>query len=134
MQEAVAGSKLDHSVRMRRMFSVALLIVVAIAGARGTAIPPGARDVGPGVLLVPFGFGLLAAGWCHFDGRIRGKPPTRIALMAIVLVAAIAVPVYCVWSRGIRGVLLLLGSAVALSISALIGAGIAVLALGNLHG
>ena len=132
MQNVGTRSRVEHSLRMRLVCSVALLIIVAVAGARAAAIPK-EQDLGPGALLTPVAFCFLAAAWCLFDGRVRGKPPARIGLMGIVLAAPIGLPIYCLWSRGIRGVLLLLGSALALSIAALVGVATVSLALRAAH-
>jgi hypothetical protein len=113
MEEIRSAPDEKHSRRMRRMTAAALLIVAAVAGAREVAIPV-EKDVGPGSFLFPIALAFLAATWCLFDGRLRGKPPVRIGLMAIVLALPIAFPVYCFWSRGPRGILLLFGSVGAL--------------------
>jgi len=111
-------------------FWSALAVIVAIM-ARAAVVPEG-QDFGLAPLLGPLALGFMVAGWCHFDGRMRNKQPARIGLMGIVIAAPIGFPVYCLWSRGLRGALLLLqGLGVAIG-AALVGSVAGLVATGQL--
>lgn len=120
MEQPNPTPRVQYALLLRRLCVAALLIVAVLMGAQAAAIPMGG-DEGSGALLAPIALSFLVAAWCLFDGRIRGKPPARIGLMAVVVALPIAFPVYCVWSRGLRGILLLLGAAVAFVVALTIG-------------
>jgi hypothetical protein len=82
--------------------------MAAVVGIRAAAIPE-ADNRGPGALLAPVLLAVATATWCQFDGRVRGKPPAPVGLMGIFLAPPIGLPVYCIWSRGLRGILFGLG-------------------------
>ena len=102
---------------MRRFSFVAVLFAGAVAGFRGLTIPE-AEEAG-GAALATIVLAGFVATWCLFDGRIRGKPPVKGALIAIFLIPPVGFPFYCVWSRGARGVLFCLGFVSLLVVTAL---------------
>lgn len=124
------STSIKHAARMRLLCFLALAVAAAIAGARET-MDPEHTDRGPIVLLLPLFFSLLGASWCFFDGQVRGKRPARIGLMLIVIGLPIGFPVYCLWSRGLRGLLVLLGFVCMLFVASGLGAAI-VLAISQL--
>ena len=62
-------------------------------------------------------FGLTATLWTVSDARQRGRPILHIVQFFILVSWPIAVPIYLIWSRGKRGVGLLLLHGVGLSIA-----------------
>lgn len=97
-----------NALRMRRVSFIALVIVMALTGVRLAFIPE-QDDTGFGGLLPSFMTALLIASWAQLDGRVRGKPLVTAASVAIFFTFPVAFPIYCVWSRGLRGVLFCLG-------------------------
>ena len=93
---------------MRRRSFIALVIVMALLGVRATVIPE-QEETGAGVLLLSFLIALLVTSWALFDGRVRGKPLIAAASRWMFFTYPVAFPIYCVWSRGARGVLFCLG-------------------------
>jgi len=89
------------NARIRRGFLVLLLAVFVLEGIRGEVLLEG-QD-GLALLLSRLAIPLLLALWCLYDGRVRGKSPPHMGVMAIFLVAPVAVPYYFFWSRGLRG-------------------------------
>ena len=82
--------------------------MTALVGVRAAVIPE-QDDTGASVLLLSFVTAMLVATWAQLDGRIRGKPLVTAASVAIFFTFPVAFPVYCLWSRGARGVLFCLG-------------------------
>lgn len=111
-----------HLVWMRRVSFAVLVAVVAVHGIRVAAIPE-SEQRGAGAFLAPLLIAFATATWCLFDGRVRGKPPAPVGLMGIVLVPPIGLLAYCIWSRGVRGLLFALGL-VCLLLSVLVTAGV----------
>src|SRR5262245_18668935 len=50
----------------------------------------------------------LVASWCQVDARERGGTIGKLQFVAIILFALIALPVYLVRTRGVRGFLSIL--------------------------
>lgn len=107
----------DFNVGMRKCLFEVLLVLCFLAGFRSVL----ANDDGDARLRLALFRLALKTGvcvslslWCLYDGRIRGKPLSRIGVAVVFLLAPIAVPVYLIWSRGIRGLwtLLLFASAI----------------------
>ena len=126
MQNAQLKFSVEHAARMRRFSFVALVIVVASYGAWTTGIPE-AEETGTTPLLFAFVTALLSGTWCLFDGRVRGKPPTEAGLLGIFLVVVVGFPIYCIWSRGRRGVLFCLGYVGVLAFAGIAGVAVAFL-------
>jgi low temperature requirement protein LtrA len=95
---------------MRSACAVALAIAFVVAGVRAGILSE-AEDRGPAAFFVGIAISFLIASWCWFDGRVRGKPIARVGAMLIFVGVALGYPIYCVWSRGVRGLLFLIVSA-----------------------
>ena len=78
------------------------------------------EEAARGELIVSFTLAALLASWCHFDGLVRGQSVSSIGLMLIFVAAPIGVPIYCLWSRGLRGFVTILGLALALVVPAVL--------------
>ena len=82
-----------------------------------------------------FLFALLWAGmgtwWCVVDGRMRNAPLPTLASWDILFLAVVAVPLYVIWSRGRRGVWLVLKHGVLMFLTMTVFATIAMLYLGG---
>lgn len=87
-------------------------------------IIPEGEDRGPTAFLVTLAISFLTASWCFFDGRVRGKRPARVGLMALVFAAPFAYPVYCVWSRGLRGLVFSIATTLAFLATVALSAGV----------
>jgi hypothetical protein len=109
---------------MRRVAFVCVLISVALIGAR-TGAGWSLANTGPAALLGPISASVSAATWCYYDGQVRRRPALRLNLEGVVFVMPVAFPAYCVWSRGVRGVLILM---------AMVGAACAALVAGLVVG
>lgn len=120
METVTAGQDQRTYLVLRRMSFVALLVGVAVIGVR-IGVHQSDRDTGPSVVLAPLLCSLSAALWCYCDGRVRGKPALRVNLEGVIWALAFGFPAYCVWSRGARGVLLLLGVIAAASAALVLG-------------
>jgi hypothetical protein len=105
---------------MRRCAFVALVVLTASYGVWATAIPE-AAETGATFLICAIVPGLLTGTWCLFDGRVRGKAPPEAGLLGLVLVPMVGFPIYCAWSRGLRGVLFCLGYAAILLLALIVG-------------
>ena len=122
MPAPLSKFSVSHAVLMRRISFVALIITFSMLGAWAMAAEQ--MDGGPVFVLSSLLPALLIGVWCLFDGRIRGKPLNEAALLGIFLVTLVAFPIYCVWSRGLRGVWFCVGFGVILSLALFSGAGI----------
>lgn len=100
--------RIKGALGMRRVSFIALVILMALTGVRLAFIPE-QDDTGVGALIPSFLTALLIASWAQLDGRARGKPLVTAASVAIFFTFPVAFPVYCLWSRGARGVLFCLG-------------------------
>ena len=72
------------------------------------APPPGPFD-----FLCWISLWILMTLWCRYDGLARGKPMIWSGVTATFLLMPFSVPVYLLWSRGLRGfvtLILLLGA------------------------
>jgi len=87
---------------------IALVIVMGLCGARAVAVPV-EEDTGPFNLILALMIGVLVTGWAIIDGRVRGKPLVMSASSWLFFTYPVGFPLYCVWSRGARGVLFCLG-------------------------
>ncbi len=122
MPAPLSNFSVSHAVLMRRISFVALLVTFTVLGVWEMATEQ--ADGGPAFALASIVPVLLIGVWCLFDGRIRGKPLNEAALLGIFLVTLVAFPIYCVWSRGLRGVWFCVGFGVILSLALFGGAGI----------
>lgn len=107
-------------VVMRRVAFVCLLVSAALMGARAGA-GASLANTGPAALLGPLSVTFSAAMWCYYDGQIRRRPVSRLNLEGLVFVMPVAFPAYCVWSRGMRGLLVLLGVVGAVGVALVAG-------------
>ncbi|HEX6811267.1 MAG TPA: hypothetical protein VF384_06570, partial [Planctomycetota bacterium] len=89
--------------RRRVTFGV-LLVLAGVCGVRMATLPESA-DNSPGALLVAAATSLTCAIWCAFDARVLGKRAPPVLLAMVFLVLPIALPIYFLWSRGLRGIL-----------------------------
>lgn len=110
---------------MKRL-AFAALAACAIGSGVMTAVVPEEKVLARTELTMTLCYGVLLAVWCLFDGRIRGRQPSSAGLQGILLVFVVGFPIYCIWSRGIRGTLYCLGFVGVLCLFAIAGMGIAV--------
>ncbi len=99
---------------MRAACAVALVIACFLVGVREGVLQEQAGH-GPTAFVIGVAISLFIAGWCWLDGRVRGKPLARVAPMLILAAPMVGYPIYCVWSRGLRGLLLLVISVIVYS-------------------
>jgi len=114
----------DFDVGMRRTLFEVLLVLCLLAGFRNVlAQHDGDSRLRQALISLALRIGACVSLslWCLYDGRVRGKPLMRIGAAAVFLLAPIAVPVYFIWSRGIRGLWTLVLFASALVAAACIG-------------
>ncbi len=64
-------------------------------------------------LLIPLAMCVTVGWWAINDSVIRGRPISFFVRVWFVLLAGIVVPAYCLWTRGWRGLLLVLLNGVA---------------------
>ena len=129
MQETSPTSSAKHAVRMRRYCFIALVILMAPTGVRAAVIPE-QEETGIGSWLLTLATALFVTSWALFDGRVRGKPLIMSASRWMFWTCPVAFPIYCVWSRGARGVLFCLGFVAILLLSTVAAGFITVYALG----
>ncbi len=55
-------------------------------------------------LLIGLLMASVAAGWVVMDARQRGKPILHVVQFFLVFTWGVSVPVYLVWTRGLRGI------------------------------
>ena len=65
-------------------------------------------------LLLSLFTALVVTLLCITDSKVRGKPMVQAAQWIMFFTWPIAVPIYLVWSRGAKGLLILFGHIVAL--------------------
>jgi len=94
--------------RLRRTTFIVLLLVLVVYGARTDAMPESDAD-GPAGLLFPLVPNLPVALWCRHDGAINHRSASSTGLAGIFFTGPIGLFVYCVWSRGVRGILVAFG-------------------------
>ena len=117
-----------HWRRMKHASLAALVLCAGLFGVWGTAVPEDRVSVlsewGLGL-----GIGVLLAWWCLFDGSLRGRRPTRIGLFGVMVLPHAGFPIYCLWSRGVRGLLVVLLVGGAVLASFVLGAVVAAVAM-----
>jgi hypothetical protein len=116
----------QHDARMRMGSAIALAVSVIVAGVRAGVLLE-EEDRGPTNLFIGVAMSFFVASWCWFDSRVRGKPIARAVAMLLLLGTVIAFPIYCVWSRGARGLLLLLLAVIAFLFLSVLSAMVAAL-------
>lgn len=104
-------SEVRHgAIADRHLALVALLAL--LPGWFALGLEEGLRDLGlpvPGGAALAIVGGIAGVALCHFDGRARRRYPAPIAFLPIFWAGPFALPVYALWSRGWRGLLLALG-------------------------
>lgn len=123
---ASSQTNIDRVRRLRTITFVAL-VVVSIAFAAWAAADSDGELMQDEDLVFGLADGLLVSLWCRFDGLVRGKSPSVLALAGILIFGLIGFPIYCIWSRGWRGLLLLLGFMVAIVLAGAVGAALQLL-------
>jgi len=91
--------------QMRRWAAISLFVAMVLAGLRW-ADP--AHRVGNADLVDRVVLSLLVTFWVHCDSRVVGRRPVHIAMLGMFLLPQVGLPVYCLWSRGRAGWLLIL--------------------------
>ncbi|MEE8450726.1 MAG: hypothetical protein V3R99_02395 [Thermoguttaceae bacterium] len=90
----------DYQWKLRRLLLVSLYVFFG-----ASAI---CQALSPRSLLLAFVFPVAIAStvtfWCVVDSRILGRPMLRVLQMLTFFTWPIAVPLYLVWSRRLRGV------------------------------
>ncbi len=92
----------DHRIRLRRMAAV-LLYVLAVAFGVGQALQWDSRVVS---LLLPFAVASAVTLWCVVDSHIRARPILTSLQFLVFITWPVAVPIYLIWSRRLRGIVL----------------------------
>jgi len=92
-----------HGTRLRRTAVVCFYVLVVGWGVLHALRPDET------ILWILFyaGFAFAATGWCVVDSRIIGSPVINSLHWIIFFTWNVAVPIYLIWSRGFRGLALL---------------------------
>ncbi len=90
-----------------------LYFLFALSGARSAAVPQGA----PIDLLINLTIATVATMWSVQDSRALGEPIPRSFDQIIFLTWPLAVPIYLIWSRKKRGLLLVVVHGALLSLT-----------------
>ena len=106
----------DTQIHLRRLLLVGLYFLAA-AGAFCQGLRP---DGGMLFFVFSLAFGCAMTGWCFVDSRILGRPIITSFHPLIFAAWPLAVPIYLVWSRKLRGFVLALVHAVALFVLSLV--------------
>lgn len=125
MNDSQLTSAPSHAKRMRRLSFAALLLCAVGSGVMVTVIPE-EEESARTQWAMALCYGMLFAMWCRFDGRVRGKQLHSAGLLGMFLTTFLGLPIYCLWSRGLRGILFCLGFVGALVFSLIVGMMIAV--------
>jgi hypothetical protein len=101
------------SARSCRTLRVVLLLAACLLGALLGARAVLVRRPLPSDVIYSGAVAAVMAGLCIADGRARRRPVPLLAEWVVFLIWPLAAPCYAVWSRGARGLLvvLLLGAA-----------------------
>lgn len=108
---AVAGgSAKSLEKRLRFVLVVAMYLVSAVTNVTAVLRPEGLLVH----LLFPLAVCSIMTYWCVIDARMLGSPIVRSLHWIIFFTWPVAVPIYLIWSRGLRGLGLALVHAVGL--------------------
>jgi hypothetical protein len=91
---------MEQDYRLRRSCLAGLYLLAATSGLMQGLIP----ETGIPEYLISILFCVEATGWCVIDSRILGHPLLPVLRLIIFLTWPFSVPIYLVWSRGMRGV------------------------------
>jgi hypothetical protein len=94
--------------KLRAIMALSIYLLVAILGAM-QAIPTIFLDRSPVFLwLIPIMMAYTATYWCVVDSRILGRPIVQSLHWIIFFTWPLAVPIYLIYSRGGRGLVLVI--------------------------
>lgn len=91
----------DHRTRLRRLMVVCIYVLAAVWGLFSALRP----DDGRLHLLLSAAIACAMTGWCVVDSRIRRRPVIRTFYFLIFITWPLAVPIYLIWSRKLRGLI-----------------------------
>ena len=101
----VTDKLLSGQVKDGRPNDLRWLIVVAIYGLSALwGVVQALNSNGLAAFLGSLLFALLTTGWCIADSRRRGRPLLSVLQMIMFFTWPVAVPIYLIASRGLRGV------------------------------
>jgi hypothetical protein len=85
--------------RQRKLLGISLYGLAALWGFNLILFPGN----GAAYWLFGVGFSATMSCWCIADGRVAGRPILRSFYWLIYFLWPIAVPIYLIWARGLKG-------------------------------
>lgn len=104
----------------RIAFLIALYFVIAAGVVHASLV----AEAGPVDLLRAFCTAIIVTLLCITDSKIIGRPMLHAARWIMFFTWPVAVPIYLVWSRGAKGLLVLVGH-----VGALVGMSVGIVVL-----
>ena len=105
--------------KRRLLYLISLYLLAVLFGIRATALPPRTYFSD---LLLQFEFALVVTQLCVIDARLLRRPLVHAAQWVMFVFWPFVMPVYVLWSRRLRGLLLLLVHAILLYVAYYAGA------------
>lgn len=105
--------------RRRFLYLISLYLLAVLAGVRATALPQRSYLSD---LLLQLEAAIVITQLCVVDARLLGRPLVHAAQWVMFLSWPLAVPIYVLWSRKLRGALLLLAHVILLYVAYYAGA------------
>jgi hypothetical protein len=86
--------------RLRRVLGLSLYAIMAASGLLGVLLPNSGDWLS---LFFAVAFAFTVTYWCIVDGRVVGHPILTSFYWLMFFLWPVAVPIYLIWTRGLRG-------------------------------